>query len=138
MRRKNCVLLFAAGKRTQLFYLIFKEPGVHILGHSCTHNHMHLKDQKCLAQFIHLPCASEPLWLTSFGRTTSLVPQIVCRFTLYLLCYVFRTSQIDLACYRKLPQHACFAFVYFPTQSKHGVAQHSRSIHSTTKRRTNS
>ena len=35
MRRKNYVLLLAAGRRTQLFHLIFTKPGVHLLGHPC-------------------------------------------------------------------------------------------------------
>ena len=36
MRSKNCVLLPAAGRRTQLFHLIFTEPGAHLLVHPCT------------------------------------------------------------------------------------------------------
>ena len=32
-RRKNCVLLPAAGKSTQFFLLLFTEPGVYLLGH---------------------------------------------------------------------------------------------------------
>ena len=35
MRRKSCILLPAAGRRTQLFHLIFSEPGVHLLVHPC-------------------------------------------------------------------------------------------------------
>ena len=35
MKRKNCVLLPAAGRRAQLFHLIFTEPGVHLLVHPC-------------------------------------------------------------------------------------------------------
>ena len=35
MTRKNCVLLPAAGRRAQLFHLIFTEPGVHLLVHPC-------------------------------------------------------------------------------------------------------
>ena len=40
MRRKNCVLLPAAGKRTQLFHLTFTEPWVHLLGHPCIYREM--------------------------------------------------------------------------------------------------
>ena len=36
VRRKICVLLPAAGRKTQLFHLIFREPGVHLLGRPCT------------------------------------------------------------------------------------------------------
>ena len=57
---------------------------------------------KRLISFNRLPCASEPLWLTSFGRTTSLVPQILWHFTLHVLCCLFRASQIGLAYDRKL------------------------------------
>ena len=32
---KNCVLLPAAGRKTQLIHLIFTEPGVRLLGHPC-------------------------------------------------------------------------------------------------------
>ena len=35
MRRKNCVLLPAAGRRTQLFHLIFTQPGAYLLEHPC-------------------------------------------------------------------------------------------------------
>ena len=35
MKRKNCVLLTAAGRKTQPFHLKFTEPGVHLLGHPC-------------------------------------------------------------------------------------------------------
>ena len=35
MRRKSCVLLPAAGRKTQLFHLISTEPGVHLLVHPC-------------------------------------------------------------------------------------------------------
>ena len=35
MKRKNCVLLPAAGRRAKLFHLIFTEPGVHLLVHPC-------------------------------------------------------------------------------------------------------
>ena len=35
MSLKSCVLPPAAGRRTQLFLLIFTEPGVHLLGHPC-------------------------------------------------------------------------------------------------------
>ena len=35
LSRKYCVLLPAAGRRTQLFHLIFTEPGVPVLGHPC-------------------------------------------------------------------------------------------------------
>ena len=34
--RKSCVLLPTAGRRTQLFHLIFMEPGNHTLAHPCT------------------------------------------------------------------------------------------------------
>ena len=33
---KSSVLLPTAGRRTQLFLLIFTEPGFHLLGHPCT------------------------------------------------------------------------------------------------------
>ena len=36
MGRKNYVVLPTAGRRMQLFHLIFTEPGVHLLGHPCT------------------------------------------------------------------------------------------------------
>ena len=36
VRMKNCVLSPAAGRRTQLFHLIFTEPGVHLSGHLCS------------------------------------------------------------------------------------------------------
>ena len=36
MRRKNCVLLPAAGRRTQYFHLIFTEPGKCTLAHPCS------------------------------------------------------------------------------------------------------
>ena len=45
MRRKNCILLPAAGRRTQLFHPIFTEPGVHLLGHPCT---LYLASEKSL------------------------------------------------------------------------------------------
>ena len=35
MRWKSCVLLPAAGSRTQFFLLTFTETGVHLLGHPC-------------------------------------------------------------------------------------------------------
>ena len=35
MRAKSCVLLPAAGRRTQLFFLIFLEPGVRGLADPC-------------------------------------------------------------------------------------------------------
>ena len=35
MRRKNCILLPAAARRTHLFHLIFTESGVYLLGHPC-------------------------------------------------------------------------------------------------------
>ena len=35
LRWKSCVLLPAAGRRTQFLSLIFTEPGVHLLGHPC-------------------------------------------------------------------------------------------------------
>ena len=35
MRWKSCVLLPAAGRRTQLFHLIFTDPGDHLLVHTC-------------------------------------------------------------------------------------------------------
>ena len=40
VRRNNCVLLPAANSRTQLFHLIFTEPGVHLLGHPCMRIHL--------------------------------------------------------------------------------------------------
>ena len=36
MRRKNCFILPAAGRRTQIFHLKITEPGVFLLGHPCT------------------------------------------------------------------------------------------------------
>ena len=37
MRRENCAFLPAAGRRTQLFHVIFTEPGAHHKVHPCTH-----------------------------------------------------------------------------------------------------
>ena len=42
---KSCVLLPAAGKRTQLFHLIFTEPGTHTLAHPCTCPSLSLETQ---------------------------------------------------------------------------------------------
>ena len=39
MRRKNCVILPAAGRRTQLFHFIFTEPRAHQKVHPCTLAH---------------------------------------------------------------------------------------------------
>ena len=41
MKRKNYVLLPAAGRRMQLFHIIFTEPGVHLLGHPCIYEYEH-------------------------------------------------------------------------------------------------
>ena len=41
MRWKSCVLLPAAGRRTQFFHLIFTKPGKHTLAHPCTKIYVH-------------------------------------------------------------------------------------------------
>ena len=48
MRWKNCVLQPAAGKRTQLFHLIFTAPGVHLLVQPCIRFNSWKKVERCL------------------------------------------------------------------------------------------
>ena len=61
MRRKNCVLLPAAGRRTQFFLLIFTKPGWSLLAEPCSE----CANFKCFNLLEKteslLPTASDPL-----------------------------------------------------------------------------
>ena len=54
MRRKNCVLLPAAGKRTQYFHLMFTKPGRSLLAEPCSASFSYLLF-KCWGPALQLP-----------------------------------------------------------------------------------
>ena len=57
MRRKNCVLMPAAGRRTQFFRVMFTEPRAHHKVHPCTMNKYccHIKRCRLLSALIQQP-----------------------------------------------------------------------------------